>query len=60
MADGTVKTKQINVRITAEQERALKQYCVRAGLTTQAAVIDALTRVIPAFAPAGGESGEQA
>lgn len=60
MTTGTVKAKQINIRLTLEQERALKRYCVRAGLTTQAAVIDALTRVIPAFAPAGGQSGEQA
>ena len=50
MTAGTVKAKQINVRVTPEQERALKRYCVRTGMTTQAAVIDALTRAVPDFA----------
>ena len=44
-----VKTKQANIRLTAEQDRLLKQYCNRAGMTTQAAIIDALRRVIDGF-----------
>ena len=57
MTIGTVKAKQINVRVTREQERALKRFCVRTGMTTQAAVIDALVRAIPDFA-APDASGE--
>ena len=44
-----VKVKQANVRLTAEQERLLKVYCVRTGMTTQSAIIDALARVIDGF-----------
>ena len=50
MTIGRVKAKQINIRLTPEQERAMKPYCVRTGMTTQAAVIDALTRAIADFA----------
>ena len=50
MSTGTVKAKQINVRVTPEQERAMKRYCVRTGMTMQAPVIDALARTIPDFA----------
>jgi hypothetical protein len=45
-----VKTKQANIRLTAEQDRILKQYCIRSGMNTQAAIIDALSKVIPGFA----------
>lgn len=44
-----VKTRQINVRVTAEQDRLLKQYCVRNGVTTQDAVIKALQCLIDGF-----------
>lgn len=43
------KTRQVNIRITAEQDRLLKQHCNRSGVTTQAAIIDALKRVIEGF-----------
>jgi hypothetical protein len=46
-----IKARQINVRITAEQDRLLKQYCVRNSLTTQIAVIQALQGIIPGFYP---------
>ena len=44
-----VKARQINVRITAEQDRLLKQYCVRNGVTTQEAVVQALHGLIDGF-----------
>ena len=44
-----VKARQINVRITAEQDRLLKQYCVRNGVTTQEAVMQALHSLINGF-----------
>ena len=44
-----LKTKQANVRLTPEQDRLLKQHCNRTGMTTQAAIIDALKRVIEGF-----------
>lgn len=44
-----IKEKQTNVRLTAAQERALRQYCTRTGMTTQKAIIDALKRVIVTF-----------
>ena len=43
------KAKQINVRLTAEQERALRRHCIRAGLNTQTAVIAALATVVEGF-----------
>ena len=44
-----IKTKQANIRLTAEQDRLLKQPCNRTGVTTQAAIIDALKQVIEGF-----------
>lgn len=44
-----IKAKQVNIRLTAEQDRLLKQHCNRTGMTTQAAIIDALKRVIEGF-----------
>lgn len=44
-----IKAKQANIRLTAEQDRLLKQHCNRTGMTTQAAIIDALRRVIDGF-----------
>lgn len=44
-----VKVRQINIRLTPEQDRLLKQYCVRNGVTTQQAVIQALEGLIAGF-----------
>jgi len=44
-----IKAKQANIRLTAEQDRLLKQHCNRTGMTTQAAIVDALRRVIEGF-----------
>lgn len=44
-----VKTRQINIRVTAEQDLLLKQYCVRNRVRTQDAVIKALQSLIDAF-----------
>ena len=44
-----IKVRQINVRVTAEQGQLLKQYCVRNGVTTQQAVIQALQGLIDGF-----------
>ena len=44
-----IKAKQVNIRLTPEQDRLLKQYCNRAGVTTQAAIIGALKQVIEGF-----------
>ena len=44
-----IKAKQANIRLTAEQDRLLKQHCNRTGMTTQAAINEALTRVIEGF-----------
>ena len=49
MASKPIKAKQANIRLTAEQDRLLKQHCNRTGMTTQAAIIDALKRVIEGF-----------
>ena len=43
------KAKQINVRLTAEQERLLRQHCVRARVSPQAVVIEALARTVDGF-----------
>lgn len=43
------KAKQINVRLTAEQERAFRQHCIRAGLNTQAVVVAALAAMVEGF-----------
>ena len=43
------KVRQINIRITAEQDRLLKQYCVRHDVTTHDAVIKALQGLIDGF-----------
>ena len=45
----TPKSKQINIRLTPEQETLLRQYCVRNGLSTAEAVIAMIARVIPGF-----------
>lgn len=47
--DNSPKVTQINIRLTAEQSRLFKQHCNRAGVNTQAAVVDALRRVIEGF-----------
>ena len=44
-----VKSKQINVRITAAQDRLLKQYCVRTGVTTNTVILAALRAMIEGF-----------
>ena len=44
-----VKSKQINVRITAAQERLLKQYWVRTGVSTNTVVMAALCAMIEGF-----------
>lgn len=44
-----IKAKQVNIRLTAEQDRLLKQYCVQKNLTTQAAMIKALQGLIDGF-----------
>ena len=43
------KTRQVNIRITAEQDRMLKQYCVRHGLSTNTVVLAALCAMIEGF-----------
>lgn len=43
------KTRQVNVRITAEQDRLLKQYCVRHGHSTNTVVLAALCAMIEGF-----------
>ena len=43
------KDKQINIRLTAEQDRLLKQHCIRQGLTTQTALVNALKQIIDGF-----------
>ena len=43
------KTRQVNVRITAEQDRLLKQYCVRHGHSTTTVVLAALCAMIEGF-----------
>ena len=50
------KSKQINVRITAAQERLLKQYCVRAGVNRNTVVLAALCAMIEGFENAGATS----
>lgn len=44
-----IKAKQVNIRLTAEQDRLLEQHCNRTGMTTQAAIIDALRKEIMGF-----------
>ena len=43
------KTRQINVRLTEHQDRLLKQYCVRHGLSTNTVVLAALCAMIQGF-----------
>ena len=43
------KTRQVNIRITAEQDRVLKQYCVRHGHSTNTVVLAALCAMIEGF-----------
>ena len=45
----TGKAKQINVRLTAEQERLLRQHCVRERVTMQEVVVEALKKAMPGF-----------
>lgn len=47
--ESAIKAKQINVRLTAEQDRLLKQHCNRSSFSTQQAVIAALAAQIPGF-----------
>ena len=48
-ATHAAKAKQINIRLTAEQERLLRQHCNRNDQSTQEAVTEALRRVIDGF-----------
>ena len=41
------KAKQINIRLTAEQDRRLRQHCVRERVSVQEAVLVALKQTIP-------------
>ena len=43
------KTRQVNVHLTAHQERVLKQYCVRHGHSTNTVVLAALCAMIEEF-----------
>ena len=43
------KTRQVNVRITTEQDRVLKRYCVRHGHSTNTVVLAALCAMIEGF-----------
>lgn len=44
-----IKARQVNVRMTAEQERRLKQYSAKHGLTTNTVVLAALCAMIEGF-----------
>ena len=44
-----MKSKQINVRITAEQDRMLRQYCVRTGVSANTVILAALCAMIEGF-----------
>jgi hypothetical protein len=48
-ASDTGKGKQINIRLTAEQDRLLRQHCVRQRVTLRDVVVDALARQIDGF-----------
>ena len=43
------KAKQINIRLTAEQERLLRQHCVRARVSLRDVVVEALRKEISGF-----------
>lgn len=43
------KTRQVNIRLTPEQDLLLRQYCTRTGISTQAALIKALQGLIDGF-----------
>lgn len=43
------KTKQAHVRLTAEQERLLRQYCIRNRVSTSDAIVGALAIKIDGF-----------
>lgn len=47
--ENSSKVAQINIRLTAEQQRLFKQHCNRTGMNTQAVVIQALQTVIGGF-----------
>ena len=49
LQENSPKVAQINIRLTAEQQRLFKQHCNRNGMNTQAAVVEALKRVIDGF-----------
>ena len=53
------KAKQANIRLTAEQNRLLKQHYNRNGATTQAVIIDALKQVIKGFSREGVGQGRR-
>lgn len=44
-----IKTRQIAIRLTAEQDLMLKQHCVKNGVNTQQAVLQALQGLIAGF-----------
>ena len=43
------KTRQVNVSLTANQERMLKRYCVRHGHSVNTVVLAALCAIIEGF-----------
>lgn len=43
------KTKQINVRLTEAQVALLRQHCIRGSVSTQEAILAALSALIPGF-----------
>ena len=47
--EALIKSKQANVRLTDEQAGLLRQHCIRAGLSTQEAIVAALKHVIGGF-----------
>ena len=45
------KSKEVNVRLTDTQAAALKQHCVRTGLSASEAILAALAVTVPNFRP---------
>ena len=45
------KSKQVNVRLTDTQAAALKQHCVRTGLSVSEAILTALAATVLNFRP---------
>lgn len=44
-----VKSRQANVRLTPRQDAALKRFCLGNGISTQAAIVEALAAHIEGF-----------